>query len=366
MKKKILILATTAKEAGALSILKDFIQELNDIYLYDIFIHSSVINELPKKDNINYIILNISSWIKRIFYDIYKYPTINEKKYSLCINFQNIPIRTNIKQIVYYHQAIPFSEIKFSPFKKSSRKLWLYKNFYLLFFKMNINYLNYLIVQAEWMKDSVHSKFNLPKEKIFIIEPKVNILHNEDDIFDEEDIKHHNILFYPAYGHEYKNHKIIIDSIKNIGIDYLKKHNIKIIFTIDKEHNLAKGIINTPLEDYFLFIGKISREKVFYYYRLSSIILFPSILETYGLPLKEASLLNKNIIASNLPYAKEVLKDYDKIIFCCPYNKVDWALKIKKIIENDLNIHDSRVNKIEKNLISNNKFLILIEKLIKE
>ncbi|MER1874787.1 glycosyltransferase family 1 protein, partial [Proteus mirabilis] len=74
MVKKIIVLATTAKEAGALSILKDFIQGLDEKYFYDILISPNVIDILPKKININYIYLNTSSWKKRIFFDLYKYP----------------------------------------------------------------------------------------------------------------------------------------------------------------------------------------------------------------------------------------------------------------------------------------------------
>ncbi|MER1868806.1 glycosyltransferase, partial [Proteus mirabilis] len=229
-----------------------------------------------------------------------------------------------------------------------------------------IKHLDYLIVQAEWLKESIIKKLNFPRKNIFIIKPKVNINPNKNFTIVNNTLKNKdfNILFYPAYGHEYKNHKIIIDSIKEIGIKYLEKNNVRIVFTIEENHKLAQEIKKTSLNKYFIFTGKISREKVFYYYRLAKIVLFPSVLETYGLPLKEALVLNKNIIVSRLPYAEEVLSNYNKAIFCNPYNRIDWISNIKKLLENkEINFYNREQEEVNSN---NNEFLSLIKKLIKE
>ncbi|MCU6356701.1 glycosyltransferase family 1 protein, partial [Morganella morganii] len=218
--KKIIVFATTAREMGALSILKDFIQQIsNTTYGYSIIVPPELENNLPVISNINYIYIDTSSWLKRIIYDSWKYPLLEIEKYDLCINFQNIPIRTKIKQIVYYHQSLPLSKIKLSPFKKRTLKLWLYKNFYGLFFLKNKKYLTHLIVQAKWIKNSIHSQYSIDSNIITVMKPKVtfpSISELEKNTIDTDLNNGKIIFFYPASDYEYKNHTIIINAISKI------------------------------------------------------------------------------------------------------------------------------------------------------
>ncbi len=44
-------------------------------------------------------------------------------------------------------------------------------------------------------------------------------------------------------------------------------------------------------------------------------MVFPSKLETWGLPLSEAKAFQKPILSANLPYAKETVGDYEAVSF---------------------------------------------------
>jgi glycosyltransferase involved in cell wall biosynthesis len=44
-------------------------------------------------------------------------------------------------------------------------------------------------------------------------------------------------------------------------------------------------------------------------------LLFPSKLETWGLPITEAKGFEKPVLLANLPYAKETVGNYDKVSF---------------------------------------------------
>ena len=68
------------------------------------------------------------------------------------------------------------------------------------------------------------------------------------------------------------------------------------------------------------FNGPISREDVFLNYT-NSILIFPSYVESFGLPLLEAKMTGTIIIASDTPYSREILNGYNKAYF---FNEMDY------------------------------------------
>ena len=64
-----------------------------------------------------------------------------------------------------------------------------------------------------------------------------------------------------------------------------------------------------------------------------TILDFPSLLETYGLPLLEAALHNTPILSANLNYAREVLDTYEKVIYFDPFNPKEFSNLLINIID---------------------------------
>jgi glycosyltransferase involved in cell wall biosynthesis len=64
-------------------------------------------------------------------------------------------------------------------------------------------------------------------------------------------------------------------------------------------------------------MGQVSRENVFEMYS-KSVLLFPSFVESFGLPLLEARLSECIIIASSCPFCREILDGYDKVSYFEP------------------------------------------------
>jgi glycosyltransferase involved in cell wall biosynthesis len=96
-----------------------------------------------------------------------------------------------------------------------------------------------------------------------------------------------------------------------------------------------------------IFLGELSRLEVFDYYIKSDCLLFPSKLETWGLPLSEFKNFNKPILASNLPYAKETIGLYDKIKYFNHSNHKELASYMEDIINNTIVYDETRVHKYD-------------------
>lgn len=334
MKFNIIVINTAASSGGALTILKQFIDSAKKYSSIDINYHIFVSqNDLEKyaEKNINIISIdNGNSYIKRAFYQkkfIKNWCDINKVKPNLVISLQNIGVSgfSEIPQIIYLHQPIPFRpDLKWSILKKDEIRYWLYKNVYLELIKYWAKRTSCFIVQTEWMKKALVDQLNMDIEKIELIKPDIEKI-------DVEKINHLKLdnkcinMFYPTSSVKYKNYTLLFDVMKK-----LNKNNLTHKLYITLDFNFVKKILGqNPNQIGIECLGSISYRNVLEYYKSVDLLLFPSYLETFGLPLVEARDFGLPIIAADLDYAKEVLKGYEGATFSL-YNNIDeWVNKIK-------------------------------------
>ena len=72
------------------------------------------------------------------------------------------------------------------------------------------------------------------------------------------------------------------------------------------------------------------------YYRKSSCLIFPSKLETWGLPISEYSMYKKPMLIADLPYAHETASGASLVHFFSPDSSVALADAMEKVILGDL------------------------------
>ncbi|WP_042819278.1 glycosyltransferase [Yersinia wautersii] len=345
----IIVNATAMGEGGALTILTQFIRNIrSEDGDFIIFVPVGLDVDKYQKNNIKIIMLDAKSWIKRIVWDNYglnKWITDNKSNPSLVISLQNTSIYTSnkIPQLIYLHQPIPFSSHKWCFYKKSEIKLFLYKHFYNYFIFRNTNKNTKFIVQTDWMKKALTLKKISPKS-VYTLKPTVNhvnVEHNEKYKINNND----RIIFYPATPFVYKNHVEIVNAIKTMRDNGFNISNIKCIFTFRKENggHVVDLIKNLGLNENFHFVGPLPINKVMSIYKTSHLVVFPSYIETFGLPLIEAAAFGKHIIAADEPYSREVLDGYSGVEFLKINSAHLWAEKISSNINNDI-AHQPLVN----------------------
>lgn len=355
MQKIIVVNATALTSGGALTILRDFISNIDDDInnKYYIFINKNIIHHINiEKSNIKLITTNIHTVINRIYWDFYglkKYLKKHKIIPNTIISLQNTSInfeykKYHTKQIIYLHQGIPLSDKSWSFFKKDEIKLAFYKYIYPFFiFRFYNHKYTTFIVQTNWMKQALNKTFKINLDNIKVIKPNlshiISINTNINQI-NKLNLTHKFVLFYPTSAVKFKNYTEIayaINYIKNnkkyydLGLDI---NNIALYITIDKTsdlkfYNLIKKL---DLEDNIIFLGHLNYDKVLEYYNSMTALVFPSYIESLGLPLIEATIFNKPIIAINQNYSKEVLSEYTNKILADGNNHKQWAEAISKII----------------------------------
>ena len=110
--------------------------------------------------------------------------------------------------------------------------------------------------------------------------------------------------------------------------------NFEVVITIaGYENNYSKYIFRKYKNlKQLQFVGMLSFNEVNEYYKKTDALLFPSTVETWGLPITEFKSYGKPIILSNLPYAFETLGEYEKGIFFDPLDANDLAGKMASLI----------------------------------
>lgn len=339
--KTILVNATGTTTGGGLTILQQFLEGilLNDKQnTYFVFCSTDVVNKYNVK-NIH-IVNNIykRKWIGRIWWDNYgigNWIKQNGITPDLILSLQNTGVRLGkrIKQIIYYHQSLPMYNYRWSLIKKNERMLWLYKNIYPIFVKRHIYKNDIIVVQSAWMKTAFHKMLKIDLNSIIVIKPTLKIeIQERSEEKGEKSGAYYNI-FYPATNLIFKNHEVIyqaLDIIAHERKDIIK--NIKFYITLD--HNKELDYRIKELEPYIVFLGSVQFEKLLDMYLDMDLLVFPSYLETVGLPLVEAAYFGLPVLASDLPYAREAILGYEGACFVKYNDPRLWAEEIINLYGN--------------------------------
>lgn len=319
--KHIIVNATALDRSGALSILRQFVENIPvDDRRWLIFVSPDV-SIITSNPNVRIEpIEGVKAMYRRLWWDalgLKRWLKKNNIEPIAAVSLQNtgFNVGRKVPSYIYYHQPIPFFPFSWSLKKKKERTLWFYKNVYPFFVKLFLKKNTRIFVQLEFIKDGFAKRFRHREELIDIYSPSVlaPIVFDTDKDEETEKIR----LLYPAMPHFYKNHRVIEDALKLTDAD------VEILFTVNRDSHSAD-------DKRLKKIGMQSYDKICEFYNTCDALIFPSYIETFGLPLLEAAMTGMPIIAADLPYAREVLDGYQGVSYV-PYNNPQvWATAIEK------------------------------------
>jgi len=269
------------------------------------------------------------SWFHRLYFDWFLARRI-VKKYrpDEILSLQNVVIPgTKVKQTLYLHQPLPFDKKRFSLFEDA--KLWMYQNLISREIFHSVRAADTVIVQTEWMKRACIGKTGVDGEKIRVIPPAISphaLRHRY------RSASNPYLFFFPAGAYRYKNHACIVDAVTHLSARGAT--GFRIIFTLrgDETKNirrLHKAVCERSLP--IDFIGPLDSARVYEYYEKSA-LLFPSYVETFGLPLLEAAACGCPVIASDCEFAHEILDRGGNALFFDPQNAEALAEKVAQVL----------------------------------
>jgi len=363
--KNIIISAINITSGGTLSILNDCLTYASD-NLSNNYNIIALVNDKNNFDfdNIKFIEYPLSkkSWINRLFYEyIYFYFISKKLNPYLWLSLHDMTPNVKAKKrAVYCHNPSPFYQTNQLD-RKFNKKFWLFTKFYEYIYRFNIDKNDYVIVQQDWLRNEFKKRFKI--DNVIVANPNIKIptgIKNENKIKSSKQFE----FFYPSFPRTFKNFEVICEAAKILKKE--RTENIKIHLTIDgTENKYSKYIYQKYQKNNLLdFMGLVSREEVFKMYDKIDALIFPSKLETWGMPITEFKDFNKPIFLSDLEYAHETIGDYSKVKFFNPLDSKALADRILNFINNDLEFDDHIAQKIDQPYVKSWKDLFNI--LLKE
>lgn len=336
----IVVSAASLRTSGGNTIYVQFLNYLR-CYIgnntYYIFVDNDM--QQPCIDGVEYIVVNLRSNIKRFFFDYYNCARIIRSKGvepDIVISLQNTGVYCLKKHVhvIYYHQSIPFYPHKWNLFKSDERVLFFYKYVYPLFVRLTLSANTQIVVQTLFIKKRFIEYFGCEEKNVHVLFPDIGHVDREEINGFEYDFNCVNFI-YPATQFRYKEHRTLFQSLTLLKEQHPEiSDKIKIYLTLTKEEcpDYTSYVLKQGIENNLCFVGRKSRNQIFSMYKTSDGLLFPSTLETIGLPLLEAASMGIPILVSELEYAKEALQEYEGVNFISPHNYQQWADAMREIV----------------------------------
>ena len=223
----------------------------------------------------------------------------NNSDFSRVLCFSNIPppIPLSVPAYTFLQNVLLLQDCPYVPIK--SRILNYLKRKLIFYHRKNTST---WIVQSGFMKQLLISKYSIPSKQVQIL-PFFYLSKKREATLS---CKKPNSFIYPSTGLGHKNHLILLKAWELI---HLEGHNFELHLTIpETDIKLIKliSVLKTSGLN-ILNHGIIAQGELITLYQSCEYLVYPSLNESFGLPLIEAIQYHCKVIAADLPYSKETV-----------------------------------------------------------
>jgi len=336
LKKNIVVSAVNLIEGGPLTVLRECLKYLSNNLsnLYNII---ALVNrkELCFFENIEYLEFPKSkkSWLNRLYYEYFYFKKLSKQLnpfFWLSLHDMTPNVTAN-RLSVYCHNASPFYKLSFKE-ALIDPKFALFNFFYRYLYPINIKKNNFVIVQQDWLREEFKKLYNINN---VVVSYPLSIANTQNKITPEKG-KKNRIFFYPSFPRVFKNFEIICQAAEILNARGI--NDFKVLFTSSGTENKYSRLLKRRYEriKQLHFLGILSQQKLDDYYQKADCLIFPSKLETWGLPITEFQNYGKPMLLSNLDFAHETAGSYDKVTFFNPDDSTQLANLMDDFISNKL------------------------------
>ena len=337
-KKTIVVSAVNLRKGGTLTILRDCLQYLSQLtenYRIVALVHKRGLCDF---EGIEYIEMPdiINGWGRRLWCE---YVTMNKisKELSpvyLWLSLHDTSPRVKAeRQAVYCQTSFPFYKWSFRDFKMDF-KIPLFAMFTKYAYKVNIRSNKYLIVQQNWLREGFSRMFGLDKDKFIVAPPQRKAVEVVPDSIQ----KHGYTFFYASTPDCHKNFETLCEAVRLLEYE-IGKEKFKVVLTLSGEENKYSRWLYEKWGDVnsIDFAGFMSKERLYGYYKAADCLVFPSKVETWGLPITEfmEASGDKPMLLSDLPYAHETASGASKVSFFNSTDPVELKNRMKELVQDN-------------------------------
>lgn len=223
-----------------------------------------------------------------------------------------------------------------------------------VFYSVGCHFSNTVVVASQWVKNDVIKNYGIDADKIQVIPFAPTTLTYEEPTKEKMEMVKEKFglklpfIFYPAMTWPHKNHLRLIEAIALLRT----RDNVKINLVCTGYQNffwpkIERRIAELNLEDQVKFIGLVSPIELRLVYRLSQLVVIPTLFEAASGPLNEAWAENVPAACSSVTSLPDQAKDA-ALIFD-PYSVESIADAILKMVS-DPELREKYITKGAKRL----------------
>lgn len=251
------------------------------------------------------------SWLRRLRYEWFDFlPLSRSLKPDLWLSLHDITPRViTRRQAVYCHNPSPFYRL---PLREARLEptLLLFRLLYQFFYRAFIKRNDLVIVQQDWLRKEFRNRFG--NIRIMVAHPSLPIPARLTPSNPTHLVK---VFLYPALARTFKNFEVIFEAVRILANRRISNFEIRLTLRGDENRYARQLLDRFGTVPCVKFIGRQTADQMQMQYREADAILFPSKLETWGLPISEAKSHAKPILVADLPYAHETVGTYGLVSF---------------------------------------------------
>lgn len=202
----------------------------------------------------------------------------------------DVPLCGVHRQVVFVHQPhllSPQANGFCSPSLKFRVMRWI--------FRRNLAFVQTVVVQTGAMRDYMIDSYpELQKRVVVIPQPAPSWFQARSRIPRRPGTEKLR-MFYPAAGYPHKNHALL----KRMDTTHEASSGVELVVTLNE---VERDTLRLP-HSWVRNVGRLAPDACVDAYRETDALFFPSLLESYGLPLVEAMTLGLPVLCADLPYA---------------------------------------------------------------
>lgn len=310
---RIVVSAVNFTEGGPLTVLRECLASAAavlpaDCEIVAIVNRADLINE-PRVRLIS-IPSSKKSWFHRLYWEWFGFMRISgELKPALWLSLHDITPRVlATRQAVYCHNPSPFYRIGLREALMEPTFL-MFNRFYALLYRVFIRRNYCVVVQQNWLRDAFIKRMG--QLTIVVAHPSMPTIENASTRVPISKF----VFIYPALPRVFKNIETLCKAAQILASRGIQDFEVRL--TLNGTENRYSRWLLKEFSDtaQVRFIGRQTKDQMTTHYGEASAVVFPSKLETWGLPITEAKAQRRPLLVADLPYARETVGNYDLVSF---------------------------------------------------
>ena len=337
--KTIVVSAVNLRKGGTLTILRQCLKYLSNLatehgYRVVALVHR---RDLCDYEGIEYIEMPhiVGSWGRRLWCEYVTMRKVSKRLSPVYLWFSlhdTSPRVVAERQAVYCHTSFPYYRWNIRDFRMDY-KIPLFSMFTKYAYRINVHSNNYLVVQQNWLREGLSRMLGVKRSKLIVAPPQRVRMDSAPSVKPND----RYTFFYASTPDCHKNFETLCEAARLLEKE-LGSKRYKVVLTVNGEENRYSRWLYGKWGDVKTvdFVGYLSKDKLYEYYSSADCLVFPSKVETWGLPITEFMevSVDKPMLLADLPYAHETAAGASKVCFFDCENPIDLKDRMRELIEN--------------------------------